>query len=201
VHAKDKTEEARALVRTIGVVVGIPEPWGSLLDQHRHDTGDPMAPLIPAHLTLLGPAAVDPAPGVLAEIEAHLAVVAAAYEPFTVRLSGPGTFRPVTQVVFVALGAGTAECAALAAAVRSGPLQRPLAYPYHPHVTVAHDLPPDVMDAAFDTLTGFEAEFAVDEFTLYEHGQDGRWRPLRSYRLARPNSEPAGGEGVAASQR
>ena len=181
------------MVRTLGVVVGIPEPWGSQLDQNRLASGDPMAPFIPAHLTLVGPVTVDPSSDAAAEIEDHLVSVAAAHEPFEVRLSGTGTFRPVTQVVYVALAAGFAECERLAADIRSGPLERELAYTYHPHVTVAHDVPDDALDQVYASLATFEARFPVDGFTLYEHGLDGHWYPQRSFALTPTAGQTAGG--------
>ena len=171
------------MVRTIGVAVGIPEPWGSQLDGHRTASGDPVAALIPAHLTLLGPTEVDPSPGMRTKIESHLATVASQHRPFQLHLRGTGTFRPVTQVVFVAVAAGICACEQLADDIRSGPLARELRYPYHPHVTVAHDVAPAALDAVFDGLASFEARFPVDSFTLYEHGPEHRWRPLRRFAL------------------
>jgi 2'-5' RNA ligase len=172
------------LVRTIGVAIGIPEPWGSQLDEHRAASGDPMAAFIPAHLTLLGPTEVDSAPEIAVKVEEHLASVAAAHHPFQVHLRGTGTFRPITQVVFVTVAAGISNCELLAADIRSGPLHRELRYPYHPHITVAHDVPPAALDAIFEGLAGFEARFPVDGFTLYEHGDDGHWHPRRRFSLA-----------------
>ena len=172
------------MVRTIGVAIGIPEPWGSQLDEHRAASGDPMAAFIPAHLTLLGPTEVDSAPEIAVKVEEHLASVAAAHRPFQVHLRGTGTFRPITQVVFVAVAAGISNCELLAADIRSGPLNRELRYPYHPHITVAHDVPPAALDAIFEGLAGFEARFPVDGFTLYEHGDDGHWHPRRRFPLA-----------------
>jgi 2'-5' RNA ligase len=170
------------LVRTIGVAIGIPEPWGSQLDQHRAGAGDPMAAFIPAHLTLLGPTEIQA--DLMPKVEEHLAAVATGHRPFRVHLLGTGTFRPVTQVVFVALAAGADECARLAADVRLGPLEVTLRFPYHPHVTVAHDIPAAALDAIFERLSTFEARFPVDGFTLYEHGADGRWHPQRHFGLA-----------------
>lgn len=167
---------------TIGVAVGIPEPWGSQLDEHRAASGDPMAAHIPAHLTLLGPTEISAAQD--AAVEAHLAAVAAGHRPFQLHLRGTGTFRPITQVVFVAIVAGIAQCEHLAGAIRSGPLARELRYPYHPHVTVAHDVPDPALDAVFQNLATFEARFPIDAFTLYEHGPDGRWHPRRRFTLA-----------------
>jgi 2'-5' RNA ligase len=166
----------------IGVAVGVPEPWGIVLDRARSEAGDPLAALIPSHVTLLGPTDIDPA--ALPAIEAHLASVAAKGAPFAVRLRGTGTFRPVTEVVFVAIAAGISEFELLAAAVRDGPLERELHFPYHPHVTVAHDIPTPALDAVFERLADFSAAFEVDHFTLYVHGADGRWRPVRDFPLA-----------------
>ncbi len=171
------------MVRTIGVAVGIPEPWGSQLDGHRAASGDPMASLIPAHLTLLAPTEVDAGPDGLAKIEEHLAGIAADHAPFQLHLRGTGTFRPVTDVVFVAVAAGIAACEQLAADITSGPLSRTLKYPYHPHVTVAQDVPERALDSVYDELASFEARFPVDGFTLYEHVPDGRWQPQRRFIL------------------
>jgi 2'-5' RNA ligase len=170
------------VVRTIGVAIGIPAPWGPELGRRRAAAGDPMAAFIPAHLTLLGPTEVAEADG--EAIAKHLAEVAAVHPPFSLHLKGTGTFRPLNQVVFVAVVADVEACVALAAAVRSGPLDRELRYPYHPHVTVAHDVPTEALDAVSEQLAGFEASFTVPEFTLYEHGGDGHWRPQTSFALA-----------------
>jgi 2'-5' RNA ligase len=87
----------------------------------------------------------------------------------------------VTEVVFVAVAAGISEFEVLASAVRDGPLERELHFPYHPHVTVAHDIDTDALDRVFDDLAGFSARFEVDHFTLYVHGTDGHWRPYRDF--------------------
>jgi 2'-5' RNA ligase len=172
------------VVRRIGVAVGIPEPWGSQLDEHRLASGDPLATLIPAHLTLLGPTEVGDSPTARTATEEHLARVAAAHRPFQLHLRGTGTFRPISQVVFVSVESGVDECGQLASAIRSGPLQRSLLFPYHPHITVAHDVPADALDAVAERLTAFEARFPIDGFTLYELGDDGRWWPQRRFPLA-----------------
>jgi 2'-5' RNA ligase len=171
------------VIRTIGVAIGIPEPWGSQLDGYRAATGDPMARYIPSHLTLLGPTEVKASAKVTAEIEEHLVKVASRHRPYQLHLRGSGTFRPVTQVVFVAVAAGISQTEQLAHDVRMGPLGRELTFPYHPHVTVAHDIATAALDTVFDQLATFEARFPVDSFSLYEHGGDGHWHPQRRYEL------------------
>jgi 2'-5' RNA ligase len=165
----------------IGVAMSIPPPFDAALNDARLRSGDPLAELIPAHITLLGPTEVDPAR--FDDVQAHLATIAAAHRPYSIHLRGTGTFRPLTEVVFVAVATGIGECELLAADVRTGPLARDLNYPYHPHVTVAHDVPPDALDRVYAEMADFEAAFDVDHFTFYVHGSDGRWRPVRDFPL------------------
>lgn len=171
---------ARAAESLVGVAIAIPEPFGRRLQEHRASFGDPLAGSIPTHITLLPPTAVD-ANGSTPDVGAHLAAVASSCTPFSIHLRGTATFRPVSPVVFVALIEGIGECELLEQQVRSGPLRRELAFPYHPHVTVAHDLPDEQLDAAFAALDDFDCNFRVNEFHLYEHGADGVWRPEQTF--------------------
>ncbi|HEX2361737.1 MAG TPA: 2'-5' RNA ligase family protein [Jiangellaceae bacterium] len=168
---------------TIGVAIPVPEPFAAELQGWRRAFGDPLAGAIPPHITLLPPTVVPV--GELSTVEKHLAEVAAAGEPFRVRLRGTATFRPVSPVVFVALAEGISACEMLSKAVRTGPLPLELTYPYHPHITVAHDLPDDVLDRAFAQLSDYVAQFDVTVFSLYEHGDDQVWRPRCSFSLVR----------------
>jgi 2'-5' RNA ligase len=168
---------------TIGVAIPVPEPFATVLQGWRRGFGDPLAGAIPSHITLMPP--TDIPVDELAMIEKHLEEVAAAAEPFHVRLRGTGTFRPVSPVVFVALAEGISGCEMLSKAIRTGPLPGELTYPYHPHVTVAHHLADEVLDRAFAGLSGYAADFDVTGFSLYEHGADQVWRPWRSFAVDR----------------
>ena len=165
--------------RNIGVAIGIPEPFNRELQGWRDRLGDPNAHRIVPHVTLLPPTEV-PADA-LDEIEEHLRQVAIEGDEFEIRLRGSATFLPVSPVVFVPLVQGIAGCERLEARVRSGPLARELRFPYHPHVTVAHDLPEDALDRAFGAVADYEASFPVRGFTLFEQGADGTWRPQRDF--------------------
>jgi 2'-5' RNA ligase len=164
---------------TIGVSIAVPEPYGRLLQDLRAGFGDPAACAIPTHVTLLPPTGVARAE--LPVIGRHLAQVAAHGRPFTMRLEGTDTFRPVSPVVYVRVAEGGPECAALQELVRSGPLARELQFPYHPHVTVAHGIAEAAMDRAQSELAGFGAQWTASGFALYEQGADGVWRPLRIF--------------------
>ena len=164
-----------------GVAVTVPEPWSATLQGAREEFGDPMASAIPPHVTLLPPTVV--APKLMNGFLEHLREVTAAAEPFAMVLSGTGTFRPVSPVVFVQVSRGIAHCESLERAVRSGPVVRRLDFPYHPHVTVAHHLDESSLDRAFEGLADFRCGFMVSSVELYHHDVDGVWRVVDSFAL------------------
>lgn len=180
-------------VRDMGVAIGLPEPYASDLQGWRERLGDPAAGRIPPHVTLLTPTALPV--GDLPAVEEHLSTVAAAERSFRIHLRGSGTFRPVSPVVFVTLVQGIPSCERLQQRIRSGPLERPLHFPYHPHVTVAHDVPAEQLDRAFDALAHYEARFEVWGFSLFERGRDGVWRPQRDFPLGRELPGPVEPDG------
>ena len=186
-------------VLTIGVAIEVPDPHGPELQRWRADFGDPLANAIPAHVTLLPPTVVPPS--LTSDVVAHLAAVAAATRPFTVRLRGTGSFRPVSPVVFVRVYAGAAGCDALQQRVRTGPLDRELSFPYHPHVTVAHHLEEHDLDRAQSTLRGYAADFTVRSIGLYEHGADSVWRLAHRFPFLGGNAGADGADGNGAADQ
>ncbi len=173
-------------LREFGVAIGLPEPCHGQLQDWRERLGDPNASAVPPHVTLLPPTGL--AEEQLEVVEEHLRRIAAGERDFELHLRGSATFRPVSPVVFVPLVRGISDCERLERQVRSGPLARETAFPYHPHVTVAHDLPEPALDRAFDALASYDARFRVWGFTLFERGSDGVWRPQRDF--------PFGGGGL-----
>ena len=165
--------------RNIGVAIAVPRPFADELEGWRERFGDPAAHLIQAHVTLLPPTAVAD----VTAVEQHLAAVAQRHAAFPILLSGTGTFRPMSPVVYVRVAAGGEEITTLEADVRSGPLARSLRFPYHPHVTVAHDVPDPMLTLAQDALADYEATFTADCITLYEQGEGGQWSPLGEFAL------------------
>ncbi|SEO18609.1 2'-5' RNA ligase family protein [Actinacidiphila rubida] len=164
---------------TIGVSIAVPEPYGRLLQERRAGFGDPAAYAIPTHITLLPPTEV--AIPELPRFGLHLSRVAAGSRSFRMRLDGTDSFRPLSPVVYVRVAEGTVECAGLQEAVRSGPVERELQFPYHPHVTVAHGIADAAMDRAQAELAAFTASWTAGGFALYEQGADDVWRKLRDY--------------------
>jgi 2'-5' RNA ligase len=166
---------------TLGVVIQIPQPHASVLTGWRHRIGDPLAAEIPPHVTLLPPTELDREQ--LNDIDKHLQLAAAACRPFPMHLAGTGTFRPLSPVVFIQVARGLAECEVLETAIRTGPLERDLEFPYHPHVTVAHHVSDEALDEAYDGLADFVARFPIGSFQLFERTKKSGWKRHAEYEL------------------
>lgn len=165
----------------VGVAIPVPEPWGSYLHKARLSYGEERARNIPTHITLLPPTPVEPEQ--VGPFRRHLASVAASKSAFAVQLRGTGTFRPLSDVVFIQLAQGVSSCERLEQAIRNGPVRRELLFPYHPHVTLLHDEPEAVLDGAFSDLAAFTCRFTVKSFRLYLHGGDGVWQVVEEFVL------------------
>ena len=167
---------------TIGVSIALPDECGESLQDYRVEVGDPEAHLIPAHITLVPPLHVETAG--FDDVLEHLADTAARHASYRTHLRGTGTFRPVTPVVFVNLVEGISECELLAADISDGLLEHEPEFPYHPHVTIAHKVPDEVLDRAFEEMSDFDCVFEVDSFWLYRYDGDAGWTKLREFPLA-----------------
>jgi 2'-5' RNA ligase len=135
---------------------------------------------VPTHITLVPPTDV-PDEG-MEDLLAAVREVARAHAPFRVHVRGTGTFRPVSPVVFAVVVEGISACEALEADLRGGALAGTRRFPYHPHVTIAHDLPESTLDRAFEELAAVEARFEVTAFSLYR-GDGEYWHSVAEYPL------------------
>ena len=73
----------------IGVAIALPSHYAAQVRAVREAAGDPMADVVPPHITLLPPTAVDV--DSLDEVMRHLRNVAAGTQPFDVRLDQSAT--------------------------------------------------------------------------------------------------------------
>jgi len=166
---------------TIGVAIPVPEPYGTMLREKRADFGDPMAETVPSHVTLMPPTEVKD--DELDIVCTALERASASLPPFPMRLRGTGTFRPVSPVVFVAVSQGISYTEMLATCVRTALEAPEPTFPFHPHVTVAHNLDDASLDRAYDELSTFECQFIVNAFALYHHEDGSGWVPQRGFAL------------------
>jgi 2'-5' RNA ligase len=154
------------------VILGVPTEIAEELQRWRASFGDPMAAVIPAHITLVTTTMTQ-------DWEAtrnHVRNVASRQEPFNVTIAGTGSFRPVSPVVFLNVEDGFGDCVSLHQQLQAGPLERELPFAYHPHVTVAHDVAPESLDEAETALKDYRATFPVASMGLYEHDDNGIWQ-------------------------
>lgn len=166
---------------TIGVSIAVPEPHGEWLRAQRRSFGDANADHIPSHITLAPP--LDVRREELARVTEALTAEARRHTPFVIALGGTGTFRPVSEVVYVVVRQGVPESAELARGVtRALKAPEPM-HEFHPHVTVAHDISAEQLDHAATELADFEAEFMVSAFSLYVHDITRGWTPLKDFPL------------------
>lgn len=158
----------------IGVVVAVPEPWMSELSAARVKYGDPAGNITPAHITLLPPTTI------LKEkrekVIEHLQNIASAQIPFNLTISGTGSFRPISPVVYVNVTKGGQNLIDLEGEVRSGILDIPTRFPYHPHVTIAQKVSEELLDEAYEDLAEYEASWLVQSFRLDRVGDDGSYQ-------------------------
>jgi 8-oxo-dGTP pyrophosphatase MutT (NUDIX family)/2'-5' RNA ligase len=159
----------------LGVIARLPEPLAIHVQAWRRALGDPAAERIEPHLTLVPPQTVAER-----DLDRAVALVeraAAEAVPFLVELDGAATFLPDSPVAYLVVREGGPALAHLDAVLQAPPLDR-RTHPFHPHVTIAQDLPADRIEAAAGELAGFRAAFPVRELALLREDRDKVWRPL-----------------------
>ena len=159
----------------LGVVAPLPEPLGIHVQAWRRALGDPAAGRVAPHLTLVPPQTVAER-----DLDRAVALVERAAEgavPFLVELAGTATFLPGSPVAYLVVREGRPALETLEAALRESPLDR-RTHPFHPHVTLVQDLPPDRIEAAAADLAGFRAAFPVRDLAVLREERDRSWRPL-----------------------
>ena len=167
----------------VGVSLPVPQPWAAEISAARISYGDEFAEMIPPHITIVGPTAVWRAeiPNVIKQLDVAVSHI----RRFSVSLRGTGTFRPLSEVVFINIDDGAANCAELEAACNTGLLANAPRFPYHPHVTLAHDVPPAQLDRATSDFAALHARFTADALWLYRQSDDGEWRKACRFELRR----------------
>jgi 8-oxo-dGTP pyrophosphatase MutT (NUDIX family)/2'-5' RNA ligase len=159
------------------VVAPLPQPLGTYVQAWRRALCEPTRDRIVPHITLAPPQSVPEE-----QVPAAIALVdqaAAAGVPGVVALHAAATFLPDSPVTYLDVAGGGPALAALEAALRAEPLSR-RTHPFHPHVTVAQELPPADLEAAAAELGNFHAAFPLREIALMVQGGDRVWRPLHT---------------------
>ena len=154
----------------LGVVIEIPSPLRERLREWRLRYGGAAAAIVDPHITL-----VSGSTNAWDQAAAHVRSVADRTKPFTIRLHGTGTFRPVTNVVYLNVAIGAEACTDLHDALLTGPLGHDLSFGFHPHLTIAHDVAEPLLDAAQEDLANESMDFDVSSIGLFGIDEAGHW--------------------------
>lgn len=175
---------AEERLNVFALVVYIPDPLGRFLDDVRRELAPNYNPH--AHVSVLPPRplAVD-----WREASEQARAITEAWPPFDVHLGSVKRF-PVTEVIYLELTAGGRELRRLHDALNSGHLSFEEPFDYHPHVTVAQEIPPEDVAGVFECSVRRWNEyrgprsFRVDRAMFVQNTLDNRWIDLAEYSFA-----------------
>src|ERR1035437_5882723 len=126
---------AEERLNVFALVIYIPDPLGRFLDDLRRELAPHSNPH--AHVSVLPPRplAVEWQAG--AE---QARTLTEGWAPFEIELTGLQIF-PVTNVIYIEISAGAADLRRMHAALNAGALEFEEPFPYHPHITLAQEIP------------------------------------------------------------
>lgn len=173
-------EERRGV---FAVVIYVPNPLGCFLDDLRRELVPHYNPH--AHVSVLPPRPLSVGWQAASE---QARALAESWAPFDVELTGLEIF-PDTDVIYLEVGAGARELRGMHAAMNSRALEFDEPFPYHPHITLAQEVPHEAVGALrqlarrrweeYQGARTFRAEQAV----FVHNTQDNIWVDVAGYHL------------------
>lgn len=165
----------------LGVALLLPQPVAGEVDVLRRAMGATDLDRMPSHVTLVPP--VNVRDDELDDALDRLRDAASRTRPFRLVLGPPGTFLPTNPVLFLQVNGNVAAVDALRDKVFRPPLERPLTWPFHPHITVLDNGEPERIRAGVEALADWRAEVVLDRVHLLQEerrDEDGMrfWRPI-----------------------
>ena len=170
--------------RRLGVALLVPPPVCHEVDGLRRALGDGSLGRIPAHLTLVPPVNVrdDRIGEAIGRLREAAALIA---RPLRLELGPVRTFLPDNPVLYLCVGGDDlGPLRELRDAVFREPLERPLTWPFVPHVTIADEADPKRIEQAVSSLASWRMEVAFHAVTLLEEGPGRVWSPVADVALA-----------------
>ncbi len=174
---------AEEKLNVFALVIYIPGQLGCFLDDLRRELVPRYDPH--AHVSVLPPRplAVD-----WNVASGQVRQQAEAWAPFEIELTELRVF-PVTDVLYLEVGAGGDELRRMHAAMNCGALEFQEPFPYHPHITLAQEVPHEAVHGLMELTRrrwkeyrgarSFRAERAV----FVQSTLDNRWIDLAEYCL------------------
>src|SRR5271157_3877049 len=122
---------AEERLNVFALVIYIPDPLGRFLDDLRRELAPHSNPH--AHVSVLPPRPLAVEWQAAAE---QARALTEGWARFQIELSGLQIF-PVTNVIYLEIGAGGADLRRMHAAMNTGVMEFQEPFPYHPHITLA----------------------------------------------------------------
>jgi 2'-5' RNA ligase len=124
-------------LNAFALVIYIADPLGRFLDDLRRELVPGYNPH--AHVSVLPP---RPLVADWRDASKQAQALTEGWPPFNVELTEVGIF-PVTNVVYLELGKGASDLESMHRALNNGPLGFDEPFRYHPHITLAQEIPAD----------------------------------------------------------
>lgn len=170
-------------VNQFALVIYIPDPLGRFLDNLRRELAPDCVPH--AHVSVLPPRPIArPWQLVCEEARAR----AEEFAPFDVEPGDLNVFEP-TEVVYLELVRGSDEFRRMHAALSRGNLEFDEPYVYHPHITLAQEIPhedlPAVVEMARRKWREYNGRrwFRAEKVTFVQNTSRNRWLDLAEFSL------------------
>jgi 2'-5' RNA ligase len=170
-------------LNVFALVIYIPDPLGKFLDDLRRELVPHYNPH--AHVSVLPP---RPLSVEWQHASSDARAVLESCPPFDVELADVDSF-PVTDVIYLDVGAGASELRRLHRTMCSGSLFFDEPFPYCPHVTLAQEIPHDRANETAELARrrwrefGGERRFRVDRAVFVQNTLHDHWVDLAEYEL------------------
>ena len=170
-------------LNVFALVIYIPGPLGCFLDELRRELVPHYNPH--AHVSVLPPRplAVD-----WRMASDHARSLIERWAAFDIELTGLQVF-PVTDVIYLEVGAGASDLRRMHVAMNSGALEFEEPFLYHPHITLAQEVPHENVAAMHELACRRWAEYPGSRTCRAEHAvfvqntMNDCWSDLAEYSL------------------
>lgn len=140
-------------LNAFALVIYIADPLGRFLDDLRRELVPGYNPH--AHVSVLPP---RPLRVDWRDASKQARSLTEGWTPFDVELTEIGIF-PVTNVIYLEVGKGASDLKSMHRAMNQGPLGFDEPFPYHPHITLAQEIPPGHVTEVHELARGRWREF------------------------------------------
>lgn len=170
-------------VNQFALVIYIPDPLGRFLDDLRLELAPDCRPH--AHVSVLPPRPLSTPWQIVCE---QARALAGEFAPFEIEAAEPAVF-PATEVVYLELVRGAKELHEMHDALCRGPLQFKEPYPFHPHITLAQEMPSGSLAEVFEAASRKWKEytgprsFRAEKAVFVQNTAQNRWIDLAEFSL------------------